>query len=459
MTSTVKSLDQAIAHTGTRIRERRMLMGGKQADLARSVGISPAYLNLIEHNRRRIGGKLLVDLARELGVDVTSLSQGGDAPLLEGVQDAAARGNQAVAGADVQQAEMERAGEFVGRFPGWAALVVQQRDQIAALDRRIEALNDRLSHDPFLSASLHEVLSTVTAIRSTAGILNTGDDIDPEWRVRFHRNMYEDSQRLADGAQALVQYLDKVGEADDAEHAPLDELEAWVAAPDAVNTPEETAQLSSLAAQDAALRWQTRALQDEALMPTVMVEQVLREIGPDPSVLAARSGGRLSAAMRRMATVAPTMTSANGKQGASYPTLGLLSCDGSGALTFRKPIDGFAPPRLGGACPLWPLYQALLRPGLPLRRVIEQSGTTPRAYLAYAHAEPVSLGGFDGPEVVEATMLFVALDEVSQFAPGAVPLNGVSKIEVGTSCRVCVRDTCAARREPSLMKTEQNEVG
>jgi predicted transcriptional regulator len=271
--------------------------------------------------------------------------------------------------------------------------------------------------------------------------------------------MYEDSQRLADGAQALVQYLDKVGEADDAEHAPLDELEAWVAAPAAVNTPEEAAQLSSLAAQDAALHWQTRALKDEALMPTVMVERVLREIGPDPSVLAARSGGSLSAAMRRMATVAPTMTFANGEQGAGYPTLGLLSCDGSGALTFRKPIDGFAPPRLGGACPLWPLYQALLRPGLPLRRVIEQSGTTPRAYLAYAHAEPVSLGGFDGLEVVEATMLFVALDEVSQFAPNAVPLSGVSKVEVGTSCRVCVRDACAARREPSLMRSEQNEEG
>ncbi|MGB5871554.1 MAG: helix-turn-helix transcriptional regulator, partial [Albidovulum sp.] len=44
-----------LALTGTRIRDRRLLLGQKQADLARKVGISPAYLNLIEHNRRRVG--------------------------------------------------------------------------------------------------------------------------------------------------------------------------------------------------------------------------------------------------------------------------------------------------------------------------------------------------------------------------------------------------------------------
>ncbi|MGB8622908.1 MAG: helix-turn-helix transcriptional regulator, partial [Paracoccaceae bacterium] len=63
---------------GTRIRERRLVLGRRQADLAREVGISPAYLNLIEHNRRRIGGKLLVDLARKLDVDASALSEGAE---------------------------------------------------------------------------------------------------------------------------------------------------------------------------------------------------------------------------------------------------------------------------------------------------------------------------------------------------------------------------------------------
>ena len=37
--------------TGTRIRERRLALSRRQADVARAAGISPAYLNLIEHNR------------------------------------------------------------------------------------------------------------------------------------------------------------------------------------------------------------------------------------------------------------------------------------------------------------------------------------------------------------------------------------------------------------------------
>ena len=55
--------------TGSRIRERRGIAGLKQAELANMVGISASYLNLIEHNRRRIGGKLLLNIAATLGVD------------------------------------------------------------------------------------------------------------------------------------------------------------------------------------------------------------------------------------------------------------------------------------------------------------------------------------------------------------------------------------------------------
>ena len=41
---------------GTRIRERRRSIGITQAELARRIGISASYLNLIEHNKRGIAG-------------------------------------------------------------------------------------------------------------------------------------------------------------------------------------------------------------------------------------------------------------------------------------------------------------------------------------------------------------------------------------------------------------------
>ena len=43
--------------TGSRIRERRLALGVKQGALAQQVGVSASYLNLIEHNHRKIGGK------------------------------------------------------------------------------------------------------------------------------------------------------------------------------------------------------------------------------------------------------------------------------------------------------------------------------------------------------------------------------------------------------------------
>ena len=55
--------------TGTRVRNRRLDLGLRQSHVAKEIGISGSYLNLIEHNRRRIGATLLGDLARVLEID------------------------------------------------------------------------------------------------------------------------------------------------------------------------------------------------------------------------------------------------------------------------------------------------------------------------------------------------------------------------------------------------------
>ena len=52
--------------TGSRVRERRLTLGMRQAAVAKSAGISASYLNLIEHNRRRIGPDVLARLAQAL---------------------------------------------------------------------------------------------------------------------------------------------------------------------------------------------------------------------------------------------------------------------------------------------------------------------------------------------------------------------------------------------------------
>src|SRR5688572_1687253 len=59
---------------GTRIRRKRMTTGLSQAGLANDLGISPSYLNLIENNKRAIGGSLLLRIGERLGVDMAYLS-------------------------------------------------------------------------------------------------------------------------------------------------------------------------------------------------------------------------------------------------------------------------------------------------------------------------------------------------------------------------------------------------
>ncbi len=350
--------------TGSRIRERRLYLGQKQAALAREVGISAAYLNLIEHNRRRIGGKLLNDLARVLRVDPVQLTEGAEDALVGSLKDAAVRLPQAAA-------ELDKVEDLAGRFPGWTALISAQHRRIEELELTAEALTDRLTHDPQLAASLHEVISTVTAIRSTASILSEGGDIDPEWQSRFLRNMREESRRLSASAQGLVDYLDAGTDLEATPLVPQEEmsaflgdhgysfpaLEAGIGEPDTQITLllSESARLQSEEARQITTAWLQRYVEDALMVPMDPFAEQWDRSGGDISALAAQFSQPIDRILRRAAALP------EGEDG--MRRTGLLICDGAGAITFRKPVKGFALPRFGAGCPLWPLYHALARQG------------------------------------------------------------------------------------------------
>lgn len=422
------------ALTGSRIRERRGLSGVKQADLARAVGVSASYLNLIEHNRRRVGDALLGRIAEVLGVEVQVLAEGAEAALLDALRDAAAVGGEPGEG---PVPEVERVEEFVGRFPGWAALLAARHGQVAVLERTVAALSDRMAHDPHLSASLHEVLSALTGVRSAAAILAETEDLEPEWRVRFQANLGADADRLARGAEALVAYLDGPAGQDTTLASPREEVEAWFGLK-GYHLPEVeeggakagarlvAEAFSAGSARKLAELAVTRYAADAAALPLGAFRAAVAAAGGDPGAVAAETGAELPTVLRRMA-VLPELGA------------GLVICDGSGAVTFCKPAEGFAMPRFGAGCPLWPLYQALGRPMVPMRARLEMAGRNARRFMAYAICRPRGPAGFDAPQVSEATMLVVADEE-----PGPAEA-------VGASCRICPREGCPARREPSIL--------
>ncbi|MCC5986869.1 MAG: DUF2083 domain-containing protein [Pararhodobacter sp.] len=438
------------ALTGSRIRALRMARGLAQSDLARRVGVSPSYLNLIEHNRRRAGARLLEAIAGSLKVAPEALAEDAGEALVAALRAAATH-----ASAEPPP-ETGRIDELIGRFPGWAAHLAALSARAEAQERVIERLSDRMAHDPNLSAALSEIVSAVTSVQSTAAILAETEELEPEWRRRFHRNVHADSVRLATAAEALVAFLDASSD-ESGLAAPLEELEQWLARHD-FHLPEIEAEapsdwarlvsaqpeLASAASRQLAERWLMQAHTDAAALPLARLLPALRAQtrkpeGLRPEALAGEFGTALMVVLRRLACLPAEP---------GLPRFGLVRCDGSGTLTFRRPIEGFALPRFAGACPVWPLYQALAAPGRPLRTLLATPGPAVQHFLAHALAETAGPPRFAPPWVLEGAMLLSPATPPAQ--DGAAGL-AAEPLEVGSSCRVCPRLDCPARREPSIV--------
>jgi transcriptional regulator with XRE-family HTH domain len=415
--------------SGTRLRERRLASGLRQAEVAALAGMSASYLNLIEHNRRKLTPALAVRLADALGLDRAVLAGGDEAGLLDGLRLAAGRGGQVLP-------EVDRLDEFVGRFPGWAALVVELEGRVQGLERAIAALNDRMTHDPHLNQALHELLSSLSSVRATAAILAETPDLSPDWTLRFHHNLHGDSERLVTGAEALVAYLDAGNAmAEQGIAAPQEEVEdwlsrrGWVIGDDELATglPDEVATLASSAARSLAQTHLAQAARDALALPQAALQGAMAVSGPDPLAIAERLALDPMLVMRRLA-------------GLPVANAGLVICDASGTLIFRKPAPGFPLPRFGAACPLWPLFAALGRPLQPVEADVEIAGQAGRRFRVTAWGQLVHPAGLRGPELRRAAMLIL---------PGETART--EALVVGSSCRVCPRAGCPARREPSIL--------
>jgi predicted transcriptional regulator/DNA-binding XRE family transcriptional regulator len=426
--------------TGTRIRERRRSKKLSQTELARLVGISSSYLNLIEHNRRGIAGKTLLAIAENLGVDARSLSEGADRAHIMQLREAAA--STASAGAEVDRLE-----EFVGRFPGWARLIDEFQTRSKFQRETLLALSDRLKHDPFFAEAIHMMVTNITAIHSTADILADDDDVPDDMRRMFLDNLSAESDRLAKTARDLISHFDmpdqpeqqsgQSGAVDrffDAHGFHLEPLETGTA--DIEEYLQEAGALpdfdrSELEAALTAYRDMARALPCGAFL-----EQCAR-LDFDPLRLAAELDVPLETVFRRLAHL---------PRRDDLPEFGLLQVDGSGGVLFRKPLSTLNLPKFSSGCPLWPVYRCFGQPGQPVRAMMNTP--TGESFLTYSVAKQQPVSEFGLPPSLTGSMIFTT--EFSRFLPRA-ERQGVSQIDVGLHCTVCPRDECTARRSAYIL--------
>jgi len=414
---------------GTRIRERRRAIKQTQSALAQAVGISASYLNLIEHNRRGIAGRTLLALAAELGVDSSELAEGADTLLVNHLT--------ALAKAHSDTPEIDRTEEFIGRYPGWARLLASLGKLTQAQRENLAALTDRMNHDPFLSETMHQILSNITVIRSTAGILDTTPDISDMHRRRFLKNIRSESQRLSTTAQAMVDFFDAPEAVENPQTTPNSDDDFWaknkhhLSGLETGETPIETllAQHPKQSATSAGtLQQSLQRYQNTAQSLPLNTFQTAIKTTCDPLQLAQKFNVPITTILQRLAHLPASP---------DIPQFGLIEVDMSGAVLQRKEIPEFALPQYSSACPLWPLYRAFGAPGQIIRAVLEMP--TGVQVTTFTIASASTTDRYDMPALLRSTMIFTTDPRA------ALPAKS-TPILVGLHCSVCPRKHCAERR-------------
>ncbi|MEQ9643228.1 MAG: short-chain fatty acyl-CoA regulator family protein [Alphaproteobacteria bacterium] len=456
---------------GARIRQRRRELGLSQAELARRVGISASYLNLIEWNKRQIAGTRLRHIAEALDLELGELDGAAERRLLETLTEVGHLPELAALGL-----EDERIGELIGRFPGWArglAAVARSQQEATA---RAQMLSDRLSNDPFLGETVHRMLTRIAAIRSAAEILTEYPDVPADRRERFHLIVHEESRALSDVGEALAAYLDKA-EAPTRTLTPVDEVEALFDArghhfaeieaaaapltgllvePQPVSRHAKARTLAEtqlgdtidelIAAQPeietaAAGARARRALADYAvgaiLMPLARFVDLARASRYDLEALAAGFAVDVAAVCRRLTNL---------PRAPETPRFGYLRANAAGTIIEMLGLEGLAIPRYAAACPLWVLYRAQQSPEAVIRqRALFPSGAR---FVFVARARNTGPTGFGKPRHYLTDMITMSEADAQRTvyaADAAVPVE-----EVGPSCRLCPRRSCPHRVDDPL---------
>ncbi|MBO6719834.1 MAG: DUF2083 domain-containing protein [Rhizobiaceae bacterium] len=481
--------------TGLKIRAYRKQAGLTQAELARRVGISAPYLNLIEGNRRSVAGALLNAIAEALGIDAGDLDGGAERRMVQELQELASDPRFSSAHGAPSGAE-----DLVGSHAGWSTFILRLARAYEDQSQAILALADRLNRDPFLGETVHEMLTSAASMSSAAEILGH-DDLTSDQRHRFGEIVSADSAKLSETARSLLAYFDsaevRVRSATPMEHVDafifgennhfpqLEQLaqdhlrggghaqfdkeaalrEARIA--DAAAAPETrrfallrgaAASIGSEAIEDitkghkalptdearrlagaALLSYLTGAM----LMPYDSFLEAAERKRYDIDALCRQFGVSYEQAAHRLATLR--------RPGAEGVHFAFMRSDMSGYVTKRLPLPGLSLPRFATACPLWVVYGAFQSPGSTVRHFGELPSGDQFLFFARAIDKVPPRIGY--PRKLLSVMLACSAADAGRVVYGDGLDRTNAMVEVGTVCRLCQRHACAYRQEAPLLET------
>jgi predicted transcriptional regulator/transcriptional regulator with XRE-family HTH domain len=443
-------VQQVSVQIGGRIKRLRRQRKVSQSALADVLGISPSYLNLIEHNRRRVTVPLLFKAASYFGVEPGELAESEEPRLAGDLMELF--GDDLFVDCDLTNQDIS---DLATSNPAIGRAVMRLYDRYRALGGGAPAKapiepGDSVTTDAvsdFLQANAnHFPVLEAAAERIRNDIDHASDSFEHGLRTYLH-NVFGLQWRLASLPPGMTRKVDvERGEILTADVLPAETAAFTVAQ-----------HLGRLGAGDA-----IQKLIIEALLPDE-AEPVARNaltayfaaalmMPYEPFLLACketrydieRIGRRFRASFEQ---VCHRMTTLQRPGRAGVP-LHLVRTDIAGNLSKRFSLSGIHIPRHSGACPRWNVYGAFLHPD----RINVQISQMPDGQRFFCIAKAVTKGGYrhNEPKRHLSIGLGCHIANASElvYSDGVDVSNTDLAVSIGVGCRICPRTGCAQRAHP-----------
>jgi XRE family transcriptional regulator, fatty acid utilization regulator len=182
----------AAVRLGRKLRRLREGLDLSQVEMARRLGMSASYLNLLEHDQRPLTLKLMLKLGDTFEVDLNAFSQDDDARLANELIEILA--DPLIGGRGVGEAEVR---ELIAAAPAAGQALADVYRAYRTVRDQVDDLGEELRWSEIIGSGTHELRTILTSIRSFAEILHDNADLDEAQRRSFVDILVKESQRLA----------------------------------------------------------------------------------------------------------------------------------------------------------------------------------------------------------------------------------------------------------------------
>jgi predicted transcriptional regulator/transcriptional regulator with XRE-family HTH domain len=436
---------------GRTVKRLRTEKGLTQQALAVSLGISPSYLNLIEHDQRSVTASLLIKLAETLRVDLAALSGHEERQLEAGLREALA--DPMLATDPVPETELAA---IVGEAPNAARAILalyrtwrvarEDAGGIALPSGRRVLLPNEESRDLFAERSNYfdELEQAAEAIGVELAVSPAEMNHAIAERLRHRHGLtvtvqpLEDAHRRYDPAARALLLSESLGR--ESRGFQMAFQLVLLEAREAVDAVLRDARPSSPEAGSLIRIGLLNYAAAAVLMPYASFLAAAQALRHDMEAVAARFGVSFEQACQRLSSL--QRPSARG-----VPFF-FLRVDPAGNVGKRFSAAGFPFARFGGSCPRWVVHSAFATPGVVRVQVAELPDGA--AFLCFARTitRPAARWGDPAPVHVIAMGCAVAHAKDVVYADG-IDLDA-ARVGIGLSCRLCEREHCRSRAFPPL---------